>query len=155
MRKILVTIGVVLLIGALLLTGCTKPVEGVAVGEPNPAAGTSPKIGEDAAKAMEFAKTIGNIKAITLKDLEGNVLDRVFSTEEMAAIQTAFNESFIMDTAYIEMIAGNTMTIDLEDGREVFIHSYGDPGYIVARIGDDSFHLGCEVIGKILLEEVK
>lgn len=47
------------------------------------------------------------------------------------------------------------LTIALEDGREVFIHSYGEPSYIVARIGEDTYHLGCEVIGKILLDEIK
>lgn len=46
------------------------------------------------------------------------------------------------------------MTIALEDGREVFIHSYGDPSYIVARVGENTFHLGCEVIGKMLLDVV-
>lgn len=161
-------------------TPTTDNVQGIAVGEPNPSApdqnvtlpvdevpatdgsapaddstmATSPKLDEDAARAMQFSKTIEGIKHITLTDLEGNVIDRSFSDEEIASIQQAFNDSYIMDTAYIEMIAGNTMTIDLEDGRSVFIHSYGDENFIVASFSDgESYHLGCELIGKLLLEQ--
>lgn len=182
-------LSIAMLIGAVLLMGCGKttqkdvyddanqaqveePVQGIAVGEPNPSApdstvtdvtlpvdeqspaGTSPKIGEDAARAMQFDKQIEGIVSITLNDLEGNGVDRTFTADEIASIQQAFNDSYIMDTAYIEMIGGNTMTILLEDGRSVFIHSYGDENFIVARIGDgETYHLGCEVIGKILLEK--
>ena len=67
-------------------------------------------------------------------------------------IETAFNESYIMDTMYIQMIAGYNMTIELENGEEVFITSYGDPVFIVARVGDETYHLGCETIATILLE---
>lgn len=165
MRNSFGKISIFLLIGALLLTGCAvkaptgstgEPPKGVAVGEPSPAAGTSPKLDEEAAKAMQLEKSVDGIISITLKDLDGKNVDRPFSAEETAAIQQAFNDSYIMDTAYIEMIAGNTMTIALKDGREVFITSYGDENFIVARIGEGAtYHLGCPVIGKILLEEVK
>lgn len=139
-----------MIIGVLLFTGCAQANDSTT----DPAAGTSLPV-NDAAKAMQLEKSIDGIVSISLKDLEGNAVDRVFSADEITTIQQAFNESFIMDTAYIEMIAGNTMTIVLEDGREVFIHSYGDENYIVARIGDTTYHLGCQVIGKILLEKTK
>ncbi len=117
------------------------------------ASGTSPKLTEDAAKAMQEAKSIDGIKSISMSDIEGNPVDRTFTDEEIAEIQTAFNDSFIMDTAYIEMITGMTMTIELEDGRSVFIHSYGQEDYVVATFSDGpSFHLGCSLIGKMLLE---
>lgn len=58
--------------------------------------------------AWVFAKTIEKITGITMKDIEGNAVERVFDADEITAIQTAFNECFIMDTAYIEMITGNT-----------------------------------------------
>jgi len=135
--------------------------QGIAIGEPNPSApdsgdlasGTSPKLDEDAARAMQFDKAIDNIASITLRDIEGNVVDRTFSESEIADIQKAYNESFIMDTAYIEMITGYTMTIILEDGREVFIHSYGDPVFIVATFDGTTYHLGCELIAGILIGE--
>ncbi len=89
-------------------------------------------------------------------DLDGKTVERTFTAEELQAIETAFNESYIMDTAYIEMLAGYTMTIALENGEEVFITSYGDPVFIVARIGEgQTYHLGCEAIATILLEGTK
>lgn len=161
-------IGVLALVGVLFLSGCAKVDEdpkdivtnvGTTIEESteattsNPAAGTSPKLDEETAKAMAFDRMISGIKSIILKDIEGNTVDRSFSSDEIAAIETAFNESYIMDTMYIEMITGYTMTIELENGEEVFITSYGDPVFIVARIGDgQTYHLGCETIAAILLE---
>lgn len=168
--------------GIVVLTGCTtkspaeqqdksgdKPVQ-MPIGAPvveetteasatpeettvDPAAGTSLAITDPNAKAMAFDRQIDGIVSITLRDLEGNIVEKSFSSSEIEAIKTAFNESYIMDTAYIEMIAGLTMTITLSDGRDVFIHSYGDENFIVARIGEgETYHLGCDVIGKILLD---
>lgn len=163
-------LGILALVGILFLSGCSKVNESPAVVETtigvteestsettvDPASGTSLKLDESTARAMQFDKTIEGIKSITLKDVEGNVVERTFSAEDMKAIETAFNESYIMDTAYIEMITGYSMTIALENGEEVFITSYGDPIFIVARIGDgDTYHLGCETIATILLEGTK
>lgn len=158
-------LGILALVGVLFLSGCAKvdkdletsenPTQNPPIVETtaNPAAGISEKIDESTARAMEFDKLIEGIKSITLKDIDGNVVERSFSADEMTAIETAFNESYIMDTAYIEMLAGYTMTISLENGEEVFITSYGDPVFIVARVGDgDTYHLGCETIATILLE---
>jgi hypothetical protein len=171
--------GILLMTGILVLTGCTTklpaqeqdksgdkpvkmPIAAPAVEETtealeettaNPASGTSLAITDPNAKAMAFDRQIEGIVKITLTNLDGNVIDKTFSDTEIEAIKAAFNESYIMDTAYIEMIAGATMTITLEDGREVFIHSYGDENFIVARIGEgETYHLGCTLIGKILLE---
>lgn len=158
-------LGILALVGVMFLSGCAKvdkdletsenPTQNPPIVETtaNPAAGISEKIDESTARAMEFDKLIEGIKSITLKDIDGNVVERSFSADEMTAIETAFNESYIMDTAYIEMLAGYTMTISLENGEEVFITSYGDPVFIVARVGDgDTYHLGCETIATILLE---
>ena len=158
-------LGILALVGVMFLSGCAKvdkdletsenPTQNPPIVETtaNPAAGISEKIDESTARAMEFDKLIEGIKSITLKDIDGNVVERSFSADEMTAIETAFNESYIMDTAYIEMLAGYTMTINLENGEEVFITSYGDPVFIVARVGDgDTYHLGCETIATILLE---
>lgn len=168
-------LGILALVGVLFLSGCSKVDENLVTNEiptqnppviettventeettANPAAGISEKIDESTARAMAFDKLIEGIKSITLKDIDGNVVERTFTAEEMTAIETAFNESYIMDTAYIEMITGYNMTISLENGEEVFITSYGDPVFIVARIGDgDTYHLGCEAIATILLEGV-
>lgn len=160
-------LGILALVGVLFLSGCTKADDKIVdqdnpttlpviIEEPveNPAAGISEKIDESTARAMAFAKKIEGIKSITLKDVDGNVVERTFSDEEIAEIKAAFNESYIMDTMYIEMIAGYNMTIELENGEEVFIHSYGDPVFIVARIGDETYHLGCEAIATILLEDM-
>ncbi len=144
MKKSLFSLIIAVVSVALLLSGCAKDEQ----------SSTSPKIGEDAARAMQFDKQIDGIVSITLKDIEGNVVERTFTKEEQDQIKQAFNDSFIMDTAYIEMITGMTMTIVLDDGKEVFIHSYGDENYIVARIGDgETYHLGCEFIAKLLLEK--
>lgn len=147
---------ILFVVGILLIaSSCSKEEElpqGIGLGEPHPASGTSPKMTEEAAKAMQKEKEIDGILSVTLKDLEGNVIDRTFSETEVAAIREAFNESFIMDTAYIEMITGYTMTLALENGQDVFITSYGDEVFIVARIGDgQTYHLGCDLIAKILL----
>lgn len=174
--------GILLMTGIVVLTGCTtkspaeeqdksgdKPVQmpivAPAVEETteasgtleettaDPAAGTSLAITDPNAKAMAFDRQIEGIVKITLMNLDGNTINKTFSSAEVEAIKAAFNESYIMDTAYIEMIAGATMTITLEDGRDVFIHSYGDENFIVARIGEgETYHLGCSLIGKILLE---
>ena len=169
------------LAGAIILSGCSQPQQDLITDEGpakspavivteedtttaviedstetetvDPASGTSLKVDEETAKAMAKDRMIEGIKKITLRDVDGNEIDRSFSAEEIKMIETAFNESYIMDTMYIEMITGYNMTIDLENGDEVFITSYGDPVFIVARIGDgETYHLGCEAIATILLE---
>jgi len=175
MKRAKSKLGILLLVGVVFLAGCSSssvddktPVvqKPIITEQPvqdtteettaNPASGTSLPVDDPNARAMQFDRLIEGILSITLKDLEGNVVDRSFSDEEVASIETAFNESFIMDTAYIEMIAGYTMTIALENGEEVFITSYGDEAFIVARVGEgETYHLGCEVIGKILLDSQK
>jgi len=166
----------ILIISLLLVNsvGCAKtetPISEpntIAVGEPNPstpdesttdenlASGTSPKMSEATAKAMQLEKSIQDIQQITLKDLEGNIIRDDFSEAEIQDIVQAFNDSFIMDTAYIEMITGYTMDILLQDSHSVFIHSYGDPTYIVASNDQgETYHLGCEFIGNILLDNNK
>ncbi len=164
-------LGILVLVGVLFLSGCSKlddqtvkqdnptPMPGVIEpGEQTPSEtpienpDSDEKIGETTLRGMEFDKQIEGIKSITLKDVDGNVVDRTFTAEEIAEIKTAFNDSYIMDTMYIEMITGYNMTIELENGEEVFITSYGDPVFIVARIGDETYHLGCEAIATILLE---
>ncbi|MBF4695939.1 hypothetical protein [Fusibacter ferrireducens] len=181
MKKSLLIGCVIISVSLMGLTGCAQKVEdsdlGSNAGAPNSpvsqsasesgdetlnesgtdssnlASGTSPKMSEEAAKAMQEAKAIGDIKSITLRDIEGNVVDRTFTAEEIQEIKKAYNESFIMDTAHIEMITGMSMTIELEDGKTVFISSYGEEKYIVATMDDgSSYHLGCEFIGKMLLE---
>lgn len=174
-------LGILALVGVLFLSGCTKlddqtvkqddPASMPGVIEPgeqtpseipeesleeNPIENpdSDEKIGETTLRGMEFDKQIEGIKSITLKDVDGNVVDRTFTAEEIAEIKTAFNDSYIMDTMYIEMITGYNMTIELESGEEVFITSYGDPVFIVARIGDETYHLGCEAIATILLEDM-
>lgn len=169
MKLITGKLGIMALAGVLFLSGCSQVdkevikdenptqspviIETVEDTTSNPAAGISEKIDESTAKAMQFDKLIEGIKSITLKDVDDNVIERTFTAEEMLAIETAFNESYIMDTMYIEMITGYNMTIELENGEDVFITSYGDPVFIVARVGDgETYHLGCEAIATILLE---
>jgi hypothetical protein len=155
-------LGILALVGILFLSGCSK-VDAETVNQDDST--TLPVViapveetpaDDSTARAMEFDKLIEGIKSITLKDVDGNVIERTFSDEEITAIETAFNESYIMDTMYIAMIAGYNMTIELENGEDVFITSYGDPVFIVARIGDgDTYHLGCETIATLLLEGEK
>lgn len=154
------------LVGVLFLSGCTKfdnqtasqdaPTTMPAIEDPikNPDSSGDETIGETTLRGAEFTAKIDGIKSIVLKDVEGIIIDRTFTDEEIEEIQTAFNDSFIMDTAYIEMITGYNMTIELENGEEVFITSYGDPGFIVATLGDETYHLGCETIATILLEDM-
>jgi PBP1b-binding outer membrane lipoprotein LpoB len=167
------SLGLMALAGILFLSGCSQvdkemindenPAQSPAIivteedatseeTTANPAAGISEKIDESTARAMQFDKLIEGIKNITLRDVEDNIIERTFTADEIIAIETAFNESYIMDTMYIQMIAGYNMTIELENGEEVFITSYGDPVFIVARVGDETYHLGCETIATILLE---
>lgn len=158
--------GIVFIVGILFLSGCVKsddqtagqdnPTSMPAIEEPieNPDSNEDETIGETTLRGAEFSAKIDGVKSIVLKDVEGNVVDRTFTDEEIEEIKTAFNDSFIMDTAYIEMITGYNMTIELDNGEEVFITSYGDPVFIVATVGDETYHLGCEVIATILLENV-
>lgn len=176
MKNTIGKLGLFALAGAIILTGCSQPEKEVLTDEDaaqspaiimpieeepeapeeNPAAGISPKLDEETARAMAFDRMIEGIIKITLRDVDGNEVERTFTPEEISAIETAFNESYIMDTMYIQMIAGYNMTIDLENGEEVFITSYGDPVFIVARIGEgETYHLGCEMIATILLEGMK
>lgn len=158
----------------LSLTGCTTKTnqdaiedsnigdeqQDITIGEPNPQgepsleddminSDPSQKISSDAA----ILKSIKDIKSITLSDLEGNLIDKTFSKDEILTVEAAYNESVIQDTAYIEMIAGNTMLISLVDETTIYITSYGDENFIVATSSTgNSYHLLCPVIGKLLLE---
>ncbi|WP_069997189.1 hypothetical protein [Cellulosilyticum sp. I15G10I2] len=126
--------------------------QGVAIGEPAP--GSNAKISAEAAELIAAKKYIEHIKSIELTDIEGNKVDRAFSAEEISIIAAAYNDSYIQDTAYIEMLAGNIMVITLEDDSTVTITSYGDENNIVAVSSKgENYHLGCPVIGKILLEK--
>lgn len=159
-------LGILALVGVLFLSGCTKlddkvvdqddPTTMPAIEEPieNPDSTGDDTIGETTLRGAEFSAKIDGIESIVLKDVEGNIIDKNFTDEEIDEIKTAFNDSFIMDTAYIEMITGYNMTIELENGEEVFITSYGDPIFIVATVGDETYHLGCETIATILLEDM-
>lgn len=144
-------ISVTLVVGSILLVGCGEAsTDNIYM----PTEDNTTNINESTLKGSQFEGQIDGIVSISLNDLEGNIVKNTFTEEEIASIQQAFNESYIMDTAYIEMITGNTMTITLEDGQDVFIHSYGEENFIIARIGEGStYHLGNEVIGKILLDK--
>lgn len=156
-------LGILALVGILFLSGCTKldgnttdqedPTTMPGVVEPGEETPSDDDSGETTLRGAEFPAKIDGIESIVLKDVEGNVIDRTFTDEEMAEIEAAFNDSYIMDTAYIEMIAGYNMTILLDNGEEVFITSYGDPVFIVATMSDgETYHLGNETIATILLE---
>lgn len=167
MTKSKMKIGTLVLVGVLMLSACsTENDNNVMENEPssllpavvdpleNPDASKDNDMGQTTLKGMKFDQQIDNIKSITLKDVEGNVLERTFTKEEIEDIRLAFNDSFIMDTAYIEMITGYNMTIILENDEEIFVTSYGDPVFIVVRVGDGAtYHLGCEAIASILLEK--
>lgn len=173
-------LGILALVGVLFLSGCTKaddkivdqdnsatlpgviepsiltPEEmpEVTIAEPTENPDGDEAIGETMPSDTEFAVEIDGIESIVLKDVDGNVIDRTFTDEDIAEIENAVNESVIMDTAYAEQIAGYNMTILLENGHEAFITSYGDPVFIVATIGNETYHLGSEKIATILLENM-
>lgn len=167
MTKGKMKLGTLVLVGILMLSACSAENNNnvkenepsslqPAVEEPieNPDSTSDNDMGQTTLKGMKFDQQIDNIKSIILKDVEGNDLERTFTKAEIEDIRLAFNDSFIMDTAYIEMITGYNMTIILENEEEIFVTSYGDPVFIVARVGDGAtYHLGCELIASILLEE--
>lgn len=161
-RKI--SLFLVLAILSIMLMGCAKkdattdtstteisePTQGIAVGEPNPSA----KISAEGAAQMNAEKAIKDISTIELFDIEGNKVDKTFTADEVAAIMTAYNDSMIQDTSYIEMITGNTMVITLADASTVRITSYGDENNVVASTSDGrSYHLACTEIATILLSK--
>ena len=162
-------LGILALVGVLFLSGCTKADDkivdqdnsatlpgviepSILTPEENPDGDVA--IGETMPSDTEFAVEIDGIESIVLKDVDGNVIDRTFTDEDIAEIENAVNESVIMDTAYAEQIAGYNMTILLENGHEAFITSYGDPVFIVATIGNETYHLGSEKIATILIENM-
>lgn len=175
-------LGILALVGVLFLSGCTKvddkivdqdnPATMPGVIEPgdqtpeempevtildpteNPDPDGDETIGESTPSDTEFAVNIDGIESIVLKDTDGNIIDRTFTDEDIAEIETAVNESVIMDTAFDEMIAGYNMTISLENGNRAFITSYGDPVFIVATVGNEIYHLKSETIATILLEDM-
>ncbi|MFZ5967380.1 MAG: hypothetical protein ACOYVK_09440 [Bacillota bacterium] len=92
-----------------------------------------------------------NVKSIQLYDLDGKSVEREFDEEEISDIVKAFNDSMIDDTAYIEMIAGYTMIISLNNDAEIRITSYGNEERIIATVNSITYHLISPEIGKILL----
>jgi hypothetical protein len=171
-------LSILALVGVLFLSGCTKgddkivdqdnPTTMPGVIEPgdqtpedmpevtivDPTANPDPD-GEDTTPSdTEFAVNIDGIESIVLKDTDGNLIDRTFTDEDIAKIETAVNESVIMDTSYDEMITGYNMTILLDNGNKAFITSYGDPVLVVATVGNEIYHLKSEAIATILLEDM-
>jgi len=149
----------VMLLSLIGLVGCTAKPDATAensTGIVKESPGANTKISAEAAEEIAAQKNIENIKAIELLDLDGNKLDETFSKDEIKAIITAYNESYVQDTAYIMMLAGNTMLITLEDASTVTITSYGDENNIVATSSTgNTYHLGCPTIAKILLEKAE
>lgn len=154
----------ILAILSIMLIGCAKkevttdtstteinePTQGIAVGEPNPSA----KMTAEAVDKINAEKAIKDVSTIELFDIEGNTVDKTFTPEEVAAIVTAYNDSMIQDTSYIEMITGNTMVITLADSSTIRITSYGDENNVVASTSDGrSYHLACTEIATILLSK--
>lgn len=162
MKKIIIALFALNLM--LFAVGCSKdktikdqPVEvpqGVIVDEPNgdaanPAAGIV-LAGADEAKKID----VTTIKTIQLFDLDGKSVEKTFSEDEITAIGTAFNDSMIDDIAYIEMIAGYSMDITLDNDQVIHFTSYGDETRVVATTNGTTYHLICPEIGKILLTSI-
>lgn len=106
------------------------------------------KIDAEVAKQVDVDK----VEAFQLIDIEGNSVEKSFSQEEIATFIEALNTSEISNDAYILMLAGNSLTISLDNEETVTITSYGDEDHIIASYSQGySFHLVCPEIGKLLL----
>lgn len=106
--------------------------------------------GADEAKKIDITA----IKTIEMFDIDGNKVEKTFSEDEILSIGTAYNESMINDISYIQMIAGYSMDVTLDDGQILHFTSYGDENNVIATTNDITYHLICPEIGKILLTEI-
>lgn len=107
--------------------------------------------GADEAKQIDVA----TIKTIALFDLDGKDLEKTFSADEITTIGTAYNNSMIDDISYIEMLAGYSMDITLDNDQVIHLTSYGDENHVVATTNGTTYHLICPEIGKILLTVIE
>jgi len=135
-------------ISSLVLFGCAQSTVDN-IGNPNTDGNLAGIVlaGADEQKNINFE----DVKSIELYDVEGNPLERLYKEDYKKDIVAAWNASWIDDTSYIEMIAGNKMVITLKDDNTINIISYGNKDRIVATMNDTTYHLGCPEIGEILL----
>ena len=95
-----------------------------------------------------------DIKSVQLYNLEQNLI-KDYDYREIKEIIDIYNNSRIDNSAYIEMITGNTMIITLKNDSVVRLTSYGSDKNIVASGETNgeyySFHLVCPQIARILL----
>ena len=150
MKKIIST-ALVLIVSGAVLAGCAQSSADIGP-EPDPNSNPAAGIILEGAD-MEKNINLEDVRAIKLFDLDGNAIDREFSQEEVSDIVKAFNDSVMDDSSYIQMIAGKTMVITLNDNSEIRIISYGEETRIVATVNDMTYHLISPEIGKLLLEE--
>lgn len=138
---------IVIVVSGLMLFGCTQSKGNIA-DQPDPNNNPAGIVlaGADQQKNIK----VEDVKSIELYDLDGKLVKDV-SKEEINGIVKAFNDSVIDDISYIEMIAGYTMVITLNDDGKITITSYGNEDRVVAMVRDTTYHLISPVLGRILL----
>lgn len=100
---------------------------------------------------------VDEIESIGLYSLDGELLLEI-KTEQYQEIANSFNNAKVDNSSYIEMIIEPTILIKLNDGKHIFIHSYGSETNIVATIKDEndqvlsSEHLITPEIAKIIID---
>jgi len=137
-----------IIISSLVLFGCAQStVDNIdQPNQDNNPAGTV-LAGAEKEKNIKFE----DVKSIELYDIEGNPLEGLYTEAFKKDVVEAWNDSWIDDTSYIEMITGYKMEITLKDNNVINITSYGNKDRIVATMNDTTYHLACPEIGEILL----
>jgi len=140
---------VAVFISCLVLFGCAQSTVDN-IDQPNQDNNSTGTVlaGAEKEKNIKFE----DVKSIQLYDIEGNPLERLYTEEFKRDVVEAWNDSWIDDTSYIEIITGYKMVITLKDDNTINIISYGNKERIVATMNDTTYHLACPEIGEILLD---
>jgi len=95
-----------------------------------------------------------DVKSAELYNLENEKL-RDLAKDELENVIESFNNSIISNDPYILMLAGNTLSISLNDGSKISFTSYGSKTNVIATIIkndiNNSYHIVCPEIAAILL----
>lgn len=82
---------------------------------------------------------------------------KTFAVDEISTIIDAYNNAQVDDSPFIEMLAGNRMSITLKNDASIGITSYGSKTHIVAAEVVNgiytTYHLACPGIASILLSK--
>lgn len=107
-------------------------------------------------KSIGAAISADDVKSVGLFNLMGEKL-KDYNMEEIKKITELYNNSTIDNRPYIEMLAGNSLSLTLKNGDKITFTSYGSKTNIIATVSVNqsvkTYHLVCPEIACILLSQ--